>query len=616
MAAARSEETLRALLRARSAVLADVDCATGAPERLLVRSDLTGTMQLYELAGGRMRQLTECSEPVSGARYTPGERRVVVSADEGGNERHQLYLLDLEAHEDSLPVSDWAQLLPLTADPRHVHRLAGVSPDGRSIAYVSNRGNGVDFDLWRCELATNSHRCLYAPGAWLQPASGFSPDGRLISVLVPGDEPLDLELVLVDVASGEAHTVLAHPHQAALVGEPAWTGERTFYVSCNVDREFAAIARFGLEEGRVDWLPEVGERYDSAVVSSADGSTIMTIENRDGASSMRLHDAAGGSIAGEIELPEPGVVASHAFAPPILSRDGATAYFTLSTPRLPGDVFAYDAAGATIRRLTHSPTEIEAEHLVGVEHASVKSFDGLELPLLVYRPRSGEARPPAVVLVHGGPESQSVQAFHPIVQGLALAGYGVVVPNVRGSTGYGKRYAALDDTTRRLDSVHDLEAVHGYLQSAGFDSARAALWGGSYGGYMVLAGLAFQPQLWAAGVDIVGISNLVSFLERTSAYRRAHREREYGSLKHDREFLEAASPLTHAEQIRAPLMVIHGRNDPRVPVTEAEQLVEVLRRRGVPCELAIYEDEGHGLARLSNRLDAYPRAVAFLDRVL
>lgn len=221
-----------------------------------------------------------------------------------------------------------------------------------------------------------------------------------------------------------------------------------------------------------------------------------------------------------------------------------------------------------------------------------------------------------MVLIHGGPESQSVLSFNPVVQGLAAAGFAVVVPNVRGSTGYGKRYAALDDTTRRLDSVRDLAAVHDWLPTGGLDSRRATLWGGSYGGYMVLAGLAFQPELWAAGVDIVGISDLVTFLENTSDYRRRHREREYGSLEHDREFLAAASPLRSAEAITAPLFVIHGRNDPRVPVSEAEQLSASLRRRGVRCEMVIYEDEGHGLARLENRLDAYPRALEFLIEVM
>jgi dipeptidyl aminopeptidase/acylaminoacyl peptidase len=209
-----------------------------------------------------------------------------------------------------------------------------------------------------------------------------------------------------------------------------------------------------------------------------------------------------------------------------------------------------------------------------------------------------------------------MRSFDPVIQALLASGYAVVVPNVRGSTGYGKRYASLDDTIRRLDSVRDLASVHGALESLRFDPGRAALWGGSYGGYMTLAGLAFQPELWAAGVDIVGISNLVTFLENTSAYRRAHREREYGSLTDDREFLTEASPLTHVDAIRAPLFVIHGRNDPRVPLSEAEQLVASLGRRGVRHELLIYDDEGHGLARLTNQLDAYPRAIQFLDEVL
>jgi dipeptidyl aminopeptidase/acylaminoacyl peptidase len=250
------------------------------------------------------------------------------------------------------------------------------------------------------------------------------------------------------------------------------------------------------------------------------------------------------------------------------------------------------------------------------ELARVTSFDGEQVPLFVFRPPGAREPPPVVVVVHGGPEAQAMLSFNPVIQGLALAGYGVIVPNVRGSTGYGKRYAGLDDTTKRLDSVRDLAAVHESLADLGCDPGRAALWGGSYGGYMVLAGLAFQPERWAAGVDIVGISDLVTFLENTSPYRRAHREREYGSLQSDREFLAAASPLRHVDQIRAPLFMIHGRNDPRVPVSEAEQMAANLHARGVRCELVVYDDEGHGLARLANRLDAYPRAVAFLDEVL
>jgi dipeptidyl aminopeptidase/acylaminoacyl peptidase len=235
----------------------------------------------------------------------------------------------------------------------------------------------------------------------------------------------------------------------------------------------------------------------------------------------------------------------------------------------------------------------------------------------VYRPRDARDDAPVVVVIHGGPESQFVPSFNPVVQYLVLRGYAVVAPNVRGSTGYGKRYHRLDDKRKRLDSVRDLEALHGWLASTpGLDATRAALWGGSYGGYMVLAGLAFQPRLWAAGVDIVGISSLATFLENTSAYRRAIREREYGSLAEDREFLVEASPLTHVDDIRAPLFIIHGTNDPRVPLGEAHQLHDALRAKGIATDLLVYSDEGHGLGKLKNRLDAYPKAVDFLDRVL
>ena len=299
---------------------------------------------------------------------------------------------------------------------------------------------------------------------------------------------------------------------------------------------------------------------------------------------------------------------------PVLTAGGERLYFSLTTPRLGGDVFVHDINGT--RRLTTSPAPVPADRLVSPSLHHAPSFDGERVPFFAFHPPAQGPPPPVVVMVHGGPESQARPIFSAERAALLAAGYGVVVPNVRGSTGYGKRYAALDDTTRRLDSVRDLAAVHGALAGAGFDPERAILWGGSYGGYMVLAGLAFQPELWAAGVDIVGISNLVTFLENTSDYRRAHREREYGSLAHDRAFLTEASPLTHADAIRAPLFVIHGRNDPRVPVGEAEQLVANLTARGVPCTLRIYEDEGHGLARLENQLDAYPAAIAFLDDVV
>jgi len=254
---------------------------------------------------------------------------------------------------------------------------------------------------------------------------------------------------------------------------------------------------------------------------------------------------------------------------------------------------------------------------VGPELHRFASFDGEQIPVFLYRPRTTEATPPVVVWVHGGPESQYVPSFNPVIQYLVARGYAVAAPNVRGSTGYGKRFSQLDDRRKRLDSVADLAALHDWLRgTGGVDGGRAALFGGSYGGYMVLAGLAFQPERWAAGVSVVGISSLKTFLENTAAWRRKFREREYGSLADDADFLLEASPLTHADAIRAPLFLIHGENDPRVPVGEARQIYDLMRAKGIRSELLIYPDEGHGLAKLKNRLDAYPKAADFLDEVL
>ncbi|MGA2009860.1 MAG: S9 family peptidase [Solirubrobacteraceae bacterium] len=615
MPGSSASDRVRALLGTRRTLLADVDRGAGAQQRVLVRSDLPGTFQLYELVSGELLELTSLPEPVATAEYVPGTRQAVLAIDAGGNERYQLYVLDLDDASAST-VAGFDRLRALTSDSRFGHRSAGVSPDGRSLAYVSNRGNGVDFDLWLCDIAAGEHRPLYAGGAWLQPASGFSPDGDVVSVLAPGERPLDFDLLLVDVAGGEASNPLPHPREPATVGAPAWAGPSSFYASSNAGRDFAAIVHHDLATGATAEVPGTGDGFDADVVTSPDGATVIVIEDRDGADVMHVVEPVTGARRAAVSLPEPGVTNFFFLAPPMLSGDGSRLLYTLTTPRRAGDVYRCDLATGVTTRLTHSHAELEPDDLVSPELGEVASFDRERVPVFIYRPASGEPRPPVVIMVHGGPESQAMRLFDPGVQALVAAGYGVVVPNVRGSTGYGKRYASLDDTTKRLDSVRDLAAVHGGLQDAGFDAGRAVLWGGSYGGYMVLAGLAFLPDLWAGGVDIVGISNLVTFLENTSDYRRAHRELEYGSLAADREFLVQASPLTHVDAIRAPLFVIHGRNDPRVPVNEAQQLTDSLKRRGVPCELLIYEDEGHGLARLQNRLDAYPRAIEFLDQVL
>jgi dipeptidyl aminopeptidase/acylaminoacyl peptidase len=264
-------------------------------------------------------------------------------------------------------------------------------------------------------------------------------------------------------------------------------------------------------------------------------------------------------------------------------------------------------------------TALGPEGLPDDELVSWRSFDGRMIPGFLLRPRGAAKGPrPTVVQVHGGPEGQARPLWNPLTVALVAAGFNVLQPNVRGSSGYGRAYMALDDVRLRMDSVRDLDAAAAWLAEAGVAPAdRIGVIGGSYGGFMTLAAITFcAERSWAAAVDIVGIGNWVSFLERTSEWRRPLREAEYGSLHHDRAFLESISPITRVDAIRVPLMVIHGANDPRVPVHEAEQLVAALKRAGREVEYLRYEDEGHGLAKAKNRADAWPKVVAFLRQHL
>jgi dipeptidyl aminopeptidase/acylaminoacyl peptidase len=304
-----------------------------------------------------------------------------------------------------------------------------------------------------------------------------------------------------------------------------------------------------------------------------------------------------------VTLPE-GVAGSLAFSP-----DGTRLAFDLTMPDAPFDVYVLDAQGA--RPVSRADLGgVARADLLRPSWRSVRSFDGLEVPYLLYGPTDV----PSLCWVHGGPESQSRPALNAVIQFLAARGIAVAVPNVRGSTGYGKTYAALDDVALRPHSVADLAALGRALGAE--RGVPVGVMGGSYGGYMTLAAITEHPSLWSAAVDIVGIANLVTFLERTGAYRRALREAEYGSLEHHRDLLVALSPIHKVDRITTPLLVIHGANDPRVPISEAEQVVEAIRGRGGDVTYLRYEDEGHGLVRLANRIDAYPQVAAFLERHL
>jgi dipeptidyl aminopeptidase/acylaminoacyl peptidase len=298
------------------------------------------------------------------------------------------------------------------------------------------------------------------------------------------------------------------------------------------------------------------------------------------------------------------------------SADASRLAFSYTSATRTLDIHVWDLETDRVRPVTRSSHGgLPLPDFIAPQLVRYATFDDRAIPAWFYRPPdNGQSPSPAIILVHGGPEAQYRPYFHFFIQYALQRGYSVLAPNVRGSTGYGKAYSHLDDVERRMDAVADLaHAAYWLQQQPDIDGDRLVVYGGSYGGFMVLAALTTYPDLWAAGIDVVGISNFVTFLEHTSDYRRAHREAEYGSLDHDRELLENISPIHHVDQISAPMMVIHGANDPRVPLGEAEQLVEALQARDVPVRFLVFQDEGHGLVKLENKRVAYPAIIDFLD---
>jgi dipeptidyl aminopeptidase/acylaminoacyl peptidase len=417
----------------------------------------------------------------------------------------------------------------------------------------------------------------------------------------------------VSLDDGTERHVTPHDEEAWF-GVPVWRPDASScFVATNDGSDITVSKR--LDVGSGGWETVLEGEWDLGCYGDEAGRVLAIHSNEDGYSRLALRDAATLEHVADVPLPGRGVVESI-----VVASDGSRVAFKFSSPVDPGDVWAYDVDAQELTRVTKLPRSVDLESLREPELHRFESFDGLSVPVFLWEP-DGDGPFPVVVMVHGGPESQFQPAylpsFTPFTQHLVSHGYAVAAPNVRGSTGYGKRYEHLDDVRLRLDSVRDLGVLHDWFATrARIDASRAVLYGRSYGGYMVLAGLAFQPERWAAGIECVGISNFVTFLENTAPWRRSGREPEYGSLESDREFLVGASPITHVDRMRAPLFIQHGANDPRVPLEETEQIHAVLTRKGIRCELLVHEDEGHAIGKLGNRVETFERAVAFLDDVL
>ena len=582
-------------------------------QHLSFLTDITGVAEVWSVPvdihakqPAWPEQLTFRGERVAGASFSPTADVLLLTADLGGSELTDLYLLS----------GDGSQLAALTAQPDVIYTSASWSPDGARIAYSSNERDRRYFDIHERTLATGeTRRLLEHDGA--NYFMDYSPDGHFL-LISRYESNIRNQLFLLDSATGEARDLTPDMGDGPAEHHfPAWSADgRGLYLLSNRGRQFIALAWLDLATTTLTYLRDDAWDVENLAVTR-DGKRMALVTNEDGYSRLELFDVGNG-WAERQPLPLPGDELPRGVLRELSwSRDGRRLAFTVDMANDATDVWVWDVEERLLWRVTRSVLGgIARSDLATPTLVRYATFDGRQIPAFLYTPRDVAPKGlPVVIYVHGGPEGQSRPLYNSIIQYLAGAGYGVFVPNVRGSTGYGYEYQSLDDVRKRMDSVADLKYAVRYLCESGIaDPRRVAVMGGSYGGFMVLSALTTYPELWAAGVDIVGVANFVTFLENTGPWRRKLREAEYGNLEHDRDFLEEISPIRRVDRITAPLFVVHGANDPRVPVGEAEQMVAALRARSVPVEYLRFADEGHGLVKRANRLIAYPAIAQFLDR--
>ncbi|MCC5886087.1 MAG: S9 family peptidase [Gammaproteobacteria bacterium] len=581
----------------------------------LVSTRFGETVQIHRVArpGGAREQLTFFPEPVSGALASPDADHpgFLYLRDAGGSEFWQLYFFDL-THGRSVMLSDGSSRNSSPAWDRQ----------GRQIAWSSTLRNGRDTDIWLRTLDGEARSVVTAGGTWFTHDFSASGERLLVARYVSRS---DVQPHVVDLASGDL-TPLLPEGMVANVTQLRFGPDDSIYFSSDLGGEFVRLYRLrepGAEpEAVTGAIDHDLERFEI----SPDGRFLAFSLNENTVSRLYVRRLRDNSFVALPELPV-GIISGLDF-----STDGDRLGFTLNTATSPGDVHSIDLRGRTLTRWTRSEVGgLDTANFVAPEHFMFPTFDtpdgrqaaaGEErrmIPAFVYRP-TGPGPHPVVVQIHGGPEAQARPGFSPNHQfWVNELGFAVVVPNVRGSTGYGRSFHQLDNGKLREDSVRDIGALLDWIaEQPELDANAVATFGGSYGGYMVLASHMHFGDRLAAGVNVVGISNFVTFLENTQDYRRHLRREEYGDERDPamRAHLEAISPLNNIERMTRPLLIVQGANDPRVPQSEADQLVAALRARGQPAPYLLALDEGHGFRKRSNR-DAYLAVAAeFLQRHL
>lgn len=596
---AEVRERLRQYQNVRSASFSDF-----APDGgLYIVTRFGETAQIHHVAQpmGMRRQITFYDERTSGASVRPdGSGQFMFSRDVGGDEFFQGFLFDPSR----------GQSLQFT-EPGTRNQGFAWSPDGQYVAWASTTWDEPNYSVWVADPAQPSSRVRLFQAEGAMTPRLWSPDGRqlLLGRYISINET---QLFVYDL-DAETLTQLK-PEQAISYGAARFTPDgKSLLVVADAGAEFRRIHRMDLATGELTVVVE--HPWDvQAMDLSHDGRYLAYTINAGGIAELHIMDLNSGQALPTPELPI-GLIGGVQF-----NADGSILGFSHSYAGSPGDAYSWHLDRQQLQRWTESEVGgLDTRRFAAPELIHYESFDGLQVPAFIHRPE-GEGPHPVIVSIHGGPEAQARPGFSSTFQyWVQELGAAVAVPNVRGSSGYGNTYVNLDNVFLREDSVRDIGALLDWIAAQpDLDADRVVVYGGSYGGYMVLASLMHYSDRLAGGVNIVGISNFVTFLENTAGYRRDLRRVEYGDERDPevRAFLESISPSNNADRIQAPLFIIQGANDPRVPASEAEQILTAVREAGNEPWYLLALDEGHGFSRQSNRDFQRAAETLFLREVL
>ncbi len=565
-----------------------------------------GISQLYKVAPGKTQKdavkLTTFPDGIGGYDLSENGQWIAITAAVGGSEQSDLYLMD----------SATGKIDALFVNPKVVYQSTLWRRDSKAFAYRSNETSSKDFHIYVFDVAARQGKKVLAAEGSYAPAD-FNREGTKLVVSKYNSASFS-QLFEVDLTTGESREITPKGEEWSFESVGYSADEKTFLVNTNYKSDLMGIHTIDLRSGEIKPLLSdlSGKEVDFGVFNE-DRSVMAVGVNEDGYRTLHLRRATDYSPMAGPELAR-GIVGNIAFR-------GKNMLYSLDNANTPGLIYKWemDKPGTKGAALTEADTQgIDVSKFRLPELVQYPSFDGAKIPAFVYVPADYEKgkKIPFLVQYHGGPEGQYRPSFNRAFQYFVSRGYGVIAPNVRGSSGYGKAYIEADNYKNRDKSVKDGIWAAKYVIEQGYTEPRmVAAWGGSYGGFMTMAVITEAPELFGAACNVVGIVNFETFLEQTKDYRRALREVEYGPLT-DREFLKSISPIYKVDRITTPLMIAHGLNDPRVPVGEAMQVAVALKKRGTDVAELYFPDEGHGFAKEDNRLLYYQEMAKFFDRHL